>query len=379
MAKRQIDTQLKNDQFTKIFDEYRAKIEEITKKTTEKNVKPFNADSQYVIDADIDNEEDIVAEKQAKADSYRAQVEWEANKAAAEIINEAKLQARQLLIEAEETIKKEAKKKTQTQIDRILEKSRKDAEDFMVRARQASEKERAEIINASREEIEQLIKEITEKCRTDTHAQSSQILLEAQEKAKNMITEVVSSSTEINKTVMGIMNKAKNTITEFESELQKEFTELSEAISEAQTALEKITTGVFERGEADLGSIEAPSDEDMGLDENDENTVLSVRLMGEKSNGQNGSSPLFTGQVELKSISSFEYRQLKDLMNYMANIPGIKYVQENATEKEMSVLFKVKEPLPLMDIFNDIPLIDEVIEENNGMNLILKNHTNGSE
>ncbi len=373
MAKRQTDTQLKNDQFTKIFDEYRAKIEEITKKTTEKNIQPFSADSQYIIDADIDNQEDIVAEKQAKADSYRAQVEWEANKAAAEIINEAKLQARQLLIEAEETIKKEAKKKTQTQIDKILEKSRKDAEDFLVRARQASEKERTEIIAASRQEIEQLVKEITERCRDDTNAQSSQILLEAQEKAKNMITEVVSSSTEINKTVMGIMNKAKNTITEFEGELQKEFTELSEAISEAQTALEQITTGVFERGEADLGSIKAPSDEDMGLDEN---TVLSVRLMGEKSNGQNGSSPLFTGQVELKSISSFEYRQLKDLMNYMANIPGIKYVQENASEKEMSVLFKVKEPLPLLDIFNDIPLIDEVIEENNGMSLILKNHTN---
>jgi vacuolar-type H+-ATPase subunit H len=376
MAKREIDTQLKNDQFTKIFDEYRAKIEEITKKTTEKNVKPFNADSQYIIDAEIDNQEDIIAEKQAKADSYRAQVEWEANKAAAEIINEAKLQARQLLIEAEETIKKEAKKKTQTQIDKILEKARKDGEDFLVRARQASEKERTEIIAASREEIEQLIKEITERCRDDTNAQSSQILLEAQDKAKKMITEVVSSSTEINKTVMGIMNKAKNTITEFESELQKEFTELSEAISEAQTALEQVTTGVFERGEADIGSITAPSDEDVGLAEN---TVLSVRLMGEKSNGQNGSSPLFTGQVELKSISSFEYRQLKDLMNYMANIPGIKYVQENATEKEMSVLFKVKEPLPLLDIFNDIPLIDEVIEENNGMSLILKNHANSSE
>jgi vacuolar-type H+-ATPase subunit H len=375
MAKRQTDTQLKNDQFTKIFDEYRAKIEEITKKTSEKNVKPFNADSQYIIDADIDNQEDIVAEKQAKADSYRAQVEWEANKAAAEIINEAKLQARQLLIEAEETIKKEAKKKTQTQIDKILEKSRKDAEELLVRARQASENERTEIIAASRQEIEQLIKEITEKCRTDTNEQSSQILLEAQEKAKNMITEVVSSSTEINKTVMGIMNKAKNTITEFESELQKEFTELSEAISEAQTALEKVTTGVFERGEADVASIKAPSDEDEDM-ELDENTVLSVRLMGEKSNGQNGSSPLFTGQVELKSVSSFEYRQLKDLMNYMANIPGIKYVQENATEKEMSVLFKVKEPLPLIDIFNDIPLIDEVIEENNGMSLVLKNNTN---
>ncbi len=373
MAKRQMDTQLKNDQFTKIFDEYRAKIEEITKKTTEKDLQKYSADSQYIIDADIDNQEDIVAEKQAKADSFRAEVEWEANKAAAEIINEAKLQAKQLLIEAEETIKKEAKKKTQAQVDRILEKSRKDADDLLSRARQASEKERTEIITASREEIEQLIKEITGKCRDDTHAQSSQIILDAQDKAKTMITEVVSSSTEVNRTVMGIMNKAKNTITEFENELRTEFTELSDAISEAQNALEHITTGIFEKGETSVENIAAPSDEDMELAEN---TVLSVRLMGEKSNGKNGNSPLFTGQVELKSISSFEYRHLKDLMNYLANIPGIKYVQENASEKEMSVLFKVKEPLPLLDIFNDIPLIDEVIEENNGMSLILKNHTN---
>jgi hypothetical protein len=62
-------------------------------------------------------------------------------------------------------------------------------------------------------------------------------------------------------------------------------------------------------------------------------------------------------------------------MNYLVHIPGIKYVQENASEKEMSVVFDVKEPLPLIDILKDIPLVEKVIEEGNGASLVLKKET----
>lgn len=375
MAKRQTDTQLKNDEFTKIFDEYRARIEEITKKTTDDNVPLSKDESQYVIDSDNQRTEEIIAKKQSESDIFRAEVEWQANKEAAEIIEEAKLQAQQLLVEAEEIIKKEAKKKTQSQIEKIIEKSKKESEELISQARQAAERGRSELIDNSKQEVEQLIQEITEKCREESLAQSSQIIIEAREKAEQIISGLVTSSAELSKTITAIMKKAQNTISEFENEIQLEVGELTEAIAEAQNILEEATTSVFRRGETGVETEEAmaiPSDESTEIIQN---TVLSVRLMGEKSNGKKGSQPLYTGQVELKSISSFEYRHLKELMNYLANIPGIKYVQENASEKEMSVLFNVKEPIPLLDIFSDIPLVDEVVEEGDGISLILKNHS----
>jgi hypothetical protein len=81
---------------------------------------------------------------------------------------------------------------------------------------------------------------------------------------------------------------------------------------------------------------------------------------------------MFSGKVEMKSVTSFEYRQLKNLVNYLVHVPGIKYVQENASEKEMSILFDVKEPMPLVDILRDIPLVDKVIAEPGGASLVLK-------
>ena len=375
MAKHQTDTQLKNDEFTKIFDEYRSRIEEITKKTTDDEVPPPKDESQYVIDSDNQQSEEIIAKKQSESDIVRAEAEWQANKEATAIIKEAKLQAQQLLIEAEEIIKKEAKKKTQSQIEKIIEKSKKESEDLISQAREAAERERSELIANSKQEVEQLIKEITERCREESLAQSSQIIVEAREKAEQIISGVVTSSSELSKKITAIMKKTQDTVSELESEMKSEVGELTEAIAEAQHILEEATTSVFLRGETGVETEEAvatPSDEGTVIIEN---TVLSVRLMGEKSNGKKGGKPLFTGQVELKSVSSFEYRHLKELMNYLANIPGIKYVQENASEKEMSVLFNVKEPIPLLDIFSDIPLVDEVVEEGDGISLILKNHS----
>ena len=368
MVKPQINTQPKNDEFAKIFDEYRAKIEEITRKTAERNLQLFHEDSNNTADNDGEKPEETNANGQQEPINIGAEVERQANKEASEIINEAKLKAQQLLNEAEEKINKEAKKKAQSQVDKIISKAKKEAEDIMAQARQVAEKGKNEILATSRQEAEQLIKDITEKCREETQAQSSQVVTEAREKAEKMITDVVTSSTEISQTVTEIMNKSQKTMHEFEHELQMEFSELAEAIAEARNKLAQVTTGVFERGETRV----APSNKNEELNRN---TVLSVQLKGEKSNDGNGSNSLFSGQVELKSISSFDYRHLRNLTNYLIHVPSIKYVQECASEKEMSVLFDVQEPLPLLDILSDIPSVDKVIAESDGISLILKSHT----
>lgn len=367
MIKPQINSQTRNDEFTKIFDEYRTKIEEITKKTAEKNFQLFNEDSNNTADNDGERPEETTAGGQPKPVNIRAEVERQANKEAAEIINEAKRKAQKLLIEAEENIKKEAKKKTQSQVDKIISKARKEAEDIMSRAKQVAEKERNEIITSSKQEADQLIKDITEKCREETQIQSSQVITEARKEARKMINDVVTSSTEISKTAMEIMDKAKKTTHEFENELQIELNELAKAIAEAQKKLEKVTTETFERRETKV----APSNKNKELNGN---TMLSLQLKGGKANDGHGSDPLFSGQVELKSVSSFDYRHLRNLVDYLIHVPSIKYVQESASEKEMSVLFDVQEPLPLLAILSDIPAVDKVIAEADGISLILKSH-----
>lgn len=369
MAKQPTKTNLKSDEFSKIFDDYRARIDEITKKTAEESEQATKADIQEIVEKEINKSKETLSKDRSDADIFIDEVEWQANKRAAEIVKEAKLQAQRLIYEAEDKIRKEAKKKTQTYIDKIIEKSKKESEEIIERTREIAEKEKTESITNTQQQVEKLIQEITEKAREDTEAQSSQILGQARQNAEKMISDVVTSSREISEKVMDIMNQTKSTVKKFQEELQSGLGELAEAVEETQNTLDTIMAGIADKSEAITGTIQEPSGADMELTEN---TVLSVKFMGEKTNGKNGNDPLFSGKVELRSVTSFEYRHLKSLMNYLVHIPGIKYVQENASEKEMSVLFDIKEPLPLYDIFKDIPLVEKVVEENNGASLVLK-------
>ena len=369
MAKQEAKTNLKSDEFTKIFDDYRARIDEITQKSSDKDDKTSKTNVKDVLDDEINKTKEAMSKGQGDSDIFIDEIEWQANKRAAEIVKEAKLQAQRLIYEAEDKIRKEAKKKTQTHIDKIIEKSRKESEDIIERAREIAEREKHEAISTSKQDLEKMIQEITEKAREETEAQSSQILLDARETAEKMVSDVVVNSKDISEKVMEIMNRTKNTVLRFQDELQGGLSELAEAVEDTQAMLGKMMSGIADKSETVSQTIHEPTNADVDLLEN---TVLSVKFLGGKSNGKKGDDPLFSGKVEIKSITSFEYRHMKDLMNYLVHIPGIKYVQENASEKEMSVLFDVKEPMPFMDILKDIPLVDKVIEEANGASLVLK-------
>ena len=240
MAKQEPKTNLKSDEFTKIFDDYRARIDEITKKTTEKDDKNSKAKAQEILEDEIKRTKAEVAKSQPDSDIFIDEIEWQANKRAAEIIKEAKLQAQRLIYEAEDKIRKEAKKKTQAHIDKIIEKSRKESEEIIERAREIAEREKQETITTSRQDLEKLVREITEKAREETESQSTQILFAARENAEKMISDVVQNSKDISEKVMEIMSRTKSTVRQFQEELQSGLSELAEAVEDTQNKLDKL-------------------------------------------------------------------------------------------------------------------------------------------
>jgi len=353
----------KNDEFSRIFDEYRAKIEEITRKT-EKNLQQAEEPSHNIQETNDEATTIIAEDKKEKANGL-VEVNWQPDKEASKIIEDAKRKAQQIIEQAEESVNKEAKKKTQSKVDKIIENARKESEAIIAQTKQAAEKERNEVIAASKIEAEQVIKDITEKYREETQAQSSHLINEARQTAENMLAGIVTSSTEISKLVIDIVNRARNTIDELESNLQAESNDLAKIITETQKKLERIATATVEKNEPKILPPKKPN-----LPEDD--NTLFVKFTGDKSNGQNDTSPLFCGRIELKALSSFEYNQVRSIKNHLINISDIKYVQEYASEKEMSVLFEVKKPLPLLDIFSNLPLVDKVDTEGDGISLTLK-------
>ncbi len=370
MDKSANDAQPNGDEFTRIFDEYRAKIDEITRKT-EQNLQSIHGITDVLDvadvadepdDADISTEvdshepEETTSQVQPEPAAKPIEVIWPSDKESVEIIKEAKRKAQELISHAETGIKREAKQKTRAQVEKIIGKAKKEAENIIVQAAQAAEKERNNAFATSKQEAEQLIGEITEICRQEAREQSSRVITEAREKADKMMAEIATSSTEINRIVTDIVNRARNTISEFEERLRAETGELARAITETQRKLGEST--MIEPEQEPAPEPTAASREAYG------NPTLEVRLIDENSGGNNSNRALYSGQIEMRTISSsFDYRYMKQLKKYLVHIPSIKYLQESASEKEMLVLFDVEEPLPLLDILRNVPLVEKVVTE----------------
>jgi vacuolar-type H+-ATPase subunit H len=358
-----------SDEFTQIFDEYRNKIDEIVRKKHELSRQLADEESTNIVSQAWKKAEEIISKSQQDSQKIREEIEQQAHKEASKIIDEAKIQAQQIDIKIEERAKKEAKNKTKSEVDKIIAKAKEESERIISNARQAAENERSKIIDSSKQEAEQIMNDITKKHREETQAQSLQVVNEAQNKAAKMIANVVTSSAEISKLFMEIINKTKTIVDGFENELNTEFNELTKVINEAKKNLEQSMNEAIEVSEANLAPL------DINNEELNNNTVLSVQLISEKYGEEIGLNTYFSGQMELKTLSpSFDYRQITQLRDYLLQFSGINCVTECASEKEMIVLLEVREPLLLLDILNKIPSVDRLITQDDGFNLILENH-----
>jgi vacuolar-type H+-ATPase subunit H len=354
MGKSDTKEQSQKDEFSRIFDDYRAKIEEISRKT-QKDPENGNAPSDVPIVSEAEDLEVLVSRALPKSENSKHKIISPGDIEAQDIILAAKKRAQQIIDEAEEKSRKEAKKRTQSEIDKIITKARKDALDIITQTKQSADKERNEIVMSSKNDAEQIIREITEKCRQETQEQSSRAIEEARERADRILAEIINSGMEISQKVGEIITRAKQTLAEFEIRLRTETDELATAIAETQQKMALFKSLV--RKEEEVKSIPVSNNKETA-----KNQTPGLRLLGQRSNGKNGTHTMFSGQVEMKSISSpFDYQYLKNLKKYLVHIPNIKYVQESASEKEMSIVFDLQEPLPLLDILKNIPLVEEVI------------------
>jgi vacuolar-type H+-ATPase subunit H len=422
MAKSDTDAQPKNDEFSRIFSEYRARIDEITRRT-EKRLKTFSEEAEglaaaiAVIPAPTENqppalaearpqereeeepappenqppalaearpqereeEEPAPPENQPPALAEARPQEREEEEPApspqhtpppprsypipdvslsesAMTIREARQKAKKIVEEAEQRVKKEAKKKTQSQVDKLLEAARKEAEEIVASTRQAAENEKEEIIAIARQEAERAITDITEKCRQESQASSSRAMTEASGKAQKIMGEVVESGLKINRLMTEILDRTGKTVTEFEERLREESADLNRVVEETRARLDEVTAAAREAA-ATPAAAPAPDEPE----EETSNPTLTVHFLGEKSNGKNGTPALFSGQVEMKSSSAIDYQYLKSLKKYLVSNPDVKYLQEYASEKEMSVLFDIRQPLPLLDVLRRMPLVADII------------------
>lgn len=358
-------SQSETDELARTIDEYRSKVDEIVRKEKERLRQLIDKESNHIISGAWQKAEEIIAESQQKAQKIREETENQARKEASEIVDGAQRSAQLTINEAEERTRKEAKNRTKSETEKIISKAKEMSNDIISHARQAAEKEANDIINKARKEATHLLNDETEKCRADAQTQSEQFISKARKKAERAIDDIAANSMETNKMIMEIMHQTETIIDKFKNELQIELGEATKVIAVAKNKLEQTVAEIDEKGE----TIEVIPNTNEALNKN---AVLSIELKGEKQKGGNGSKPLFKGQLELRTMSSYDYLQIKKLRNFLVNVPNIKYAGEYTSEEEAMIVFKVEEPLPLVDILSSFPLVEKVVDREDHVELVLQ-------
>ncbi len=390
MAKQQTDSPFNQDEFQRIFDEYRSKIEEITRCTGR------SLESLRVPPMELDEELEPEEKPTAETDFEETAEEPEPEEAPApapeavhfiekpvpapapaperytppvirdepevrlpeskRIIQQANKEAQRILQEAEKQARKQARDKTKNQVDKILAKARQEAEEYVEKIRQAVDQERNATMEAARTQAEQSLLEMTEQFRKLAYAKSAQIVEEAQVRADRLMHEITQASTEVSGKITEIIERSRTTVTEFQERLQTETGDISQAIVDTQSRIEALAMAAAEATEQPAPAPSARAEVPPAT------PTMIMRVLGERSNGRNGTQPLFFGMVELNAPSeTCDSKLFKSMKRYLVGIPGVKQLQESASEKELSALFDLSEPLPLLELLSKVPQVDEVV------------------
>jgi F0F1-type ATP synthase membrane subunit b/b' len=380
MANQFTETKQEKDEFSRIFNDYRSKVDEITRQM-QKNlgyelpepepeppvIKPEDIVIEIQTRAELEPEEmfpgiqeEPEQEEEISPDPQRPEPVMV--KESDEIIREAKKNASRIIAEAEKRIKDEAKKKTEIQVNKIITQAQKEAQAIIARARQYTEDQKTEAINALKQQVLQSIDEIVESCRQETYEQSSLIIRESQDKAAKIINDILDAAREMGTLLEEAVTNTNTTINDFEGRIKASNESLLQALSQSQNKFVQITTVTAEEKPKEPRERKAEPEPRSKRKETKSSSALAIRLM--PNNQDFRGDGLFRGKIEVKSVSStFDYTYLKNLRKFLTRLPAVKCLQESASEKAVTMIFDVNEQLPVLEVLRKIPLVDEVISE----------------
>jgi hypothetical protein len=370
--------QLEDGIFAHSLSDYRLKVEDIIRSENERYRKLAEEKSKAIINCALSKAQEITVESERKAqkiveDSQQKalitsnEIEQKANQRFSEIISGAQQQAQQIILKAEEEARIEAKNRVKSQEEKILLKTREESHSILIEVRKNAEKEKNDIIEKAKKEVKQNIEEEIAKAKAEAQVNSAKISAEAEQKAANMIGAIVSSSNDVNDMIIKAIKKSETILEKMKNEMNTEVGELAKTMVIARNKLEQVAVTA-----PDTKSKEDTILQKGNKDPDKNNVVIWVALEGEKSAQRDDRVFFFKGQMELKSLSSTPYSVVKSLKEFFSRVLNVHYLGESCSEKGCTTKFEIKEPLPIIDILNNIPSVKEVVVREDSIRLVFK-------
>lgn len=409
------------DETEQIFNEYRQGISQAIDKVRAKLLDQAKQEASDIVAKANDEATKIVSTAQHKVDT---------------VLTQANSRAEQITKDTEEKIQKEANKRTQQEVDRLIMEAKSQSERIITAAKQATEKIYREILDKAKKEADILTKKLTEdsKREADGLVKSASEIKNAAEieanllkkKAEEEVRHAIQNAREEarkdveNKSVAiiekarqegeDILKNARNEAIKERDTLVAEFVEdatklaelekikiLSEAKSKAEyivreiksrlnSELEKsslLINGAQER----LTDIIAEVSNQITKDQFDIDTSVMVDVPVEEPNADftkevqekmlfartKDEERNFEGRLELTILAPIDVKQKKDFEKLLAEIPDLHLMGDGGSNDGGNWLeIDLNQSIPLVSMLKQMPPVKKVASHGNNIIVALK-------
>ena len=322
-----------------------------------------------------------------------------ANEEGARIITTAQQQAESTITEAERQVKEEAKKKTKQEVERLIQRGKEESAKIVRYAKLLAEKESDKVISKSRKDADQLVRDISKSARSEAQQEAARIITEAKQKATKitadaakggkreweqqlakMVTEVKQKSErEATQLPTEVSLRVEKIIDQAEKEVHAEFGESDRFIAEAREKLGQVTEDANEDTEESLEHRSVPVS--LPVAPAGEGTEMAATIVETKPDAAAASMAddmLCKGRIELEIMPPIDFVQIRNLADCLHQPPDIQLVglygswDDKSSEAKNIAVVDVSQPIPLLRLLKEMPPVKSVVQQEKKIGLVLK-------
>ena len=218
--------------------------------------------------------------------------------------------------------------------------------------------EAAVIITRAQQEAKQIIQEAKRRAKVEEARYLIALRHEAEQQANRIIGEA--------------MEQREKENNEFKNNLLKEFDKFSKVINEARQKLEQTVKISKDATGTDSEYISEVATQ-INFDEGKAGVAEpTVQVEVSPTDAEANSTKLYRGEVKLEVKSSGGYGQVGRFTERLRKIPNVKLTSLGSCVQEITIAtIAIAEPIPLISILEEMPMVEEVIEQDKYMKVIL--------
>ena len=283
----------------------------------------------------------IITRAQQEADSIIAEAKKKTNSEVEKILAEAKQKAIQTVNEADKRIKDEAKQKTKKEQERIIQVAKEEAETLVTKARQMAENEAKRVVAESQKEADRqrdkLIAEAESEAKRKAESDAVQVLAEARDKAQKLIAETKDK-------VHAVLAESGRIVMEAHQALEQTIETVEKEFKEAQYQDEIKAVASCSR----QGSEESASS--------------NIESRTDKSPAEEKDGRMLEGRLKFQLPRSGDYNRIRHFQEQLLSIPHLKLIGSGGSvDKGYWIEAELDEPMPIVKILKGIPLVKETV------------------